>query len=260
MPKLVHDGVTVANAPPIPALTRISEPGWVVSAPPIVLPPKTWSWPWLTNGALRVEPTRLTDFPAALVTVPGPLRVELESESATVPVPRLGVRLRVVEVSESAAGAIGAVTAAVAPLRARVPAPVMEPAEWPKLPLPLIVSACPAPIVMAPVLVKLGVVPLCTMLRLPPESASVPELRWSAPARVTLVAIPIVIVPRLSRRALSARLPPAPAATVSVAPASLTIATPFSVPVQAQPVEVSSIAPRLVKAWAKVVGPPELTP
>ena len=85
----------------------------------------------------------------------------------------------------------------VALLIAKVPAPESVPPLWLKVP-PLMARAWPLAMVMAPVLVKLGLVPDWLTVRSPPLTLMVPSLVCWAEAALRTSGPLVVSVPWLS--------------------------------------------------------------
>src|SRR6478735_89148 len=97
--------------------------------------------PWLMISALIVPWLMARVFPVGLVSFPGPLMVELYEVNPVVAVLKSVPKFAVIVLNESR------------------PEPAIAPLLWFRVPL-LMVQVRPEPMLMVPVLVKLGVVPL----------------------------------------------------------------------------------------------------
>src|SRR5262249_55472409 len=137
-PRLVNPWLTNKTAllkKPSPCTVRV-ESAVVVKLPLIVSPARMTMAPWLTKAALTVLLVKVRVRPAALVSVPGRLTVELFTVRVVVALLKSGVNVAVVLD------------------KASVPVPVTLPAS--KLNEPPLIVSVRAPRSMAPVVWKLG--------------------------------------------------------------------------------------------------------
>ena len=173
-----------------PSTRSVPVPAFVTAAVNVPVPPNT-SVPWLSSGMFRVPPVTVIVWPLAFVSVPVPLIVDVVNDKAVVAVVRpagsvsvepdvvsapsvkgvVNVAVDVVTLSPPSVKA--GVMVAVVPVRASVPAPPSVPLDTATVP-PLMVKTRPAPIVIVPVVVKLGLVPDCVIVRSPVVSVMVP--------------------------------------------------------------------------------------
>ncbi len=213
--------------------SRRTEPAAVVKVPLMLTVALVTNVPWFTNGIVApiVRFRTLSVCPATLVSVPGPFSVTLSKPRAVVPLSRFVVKLP------------------VRFERASVPAPPSVPALWFSVP-PLTEKVRPAPIVIVPVFVKLGVVPLWLRARFAPLTSIVPLLRCAALEPLMVSGCWTETVPWLSSVACSVRGPPAPGRETIVAPAELVSVAPTgmdTVAAKAEPTLVSSRVPLFTK-------------
>ncbi len=192
---------------------RRMEPAGAEKAPLMLTVALVTNVPWFTNGIVApiVRFRTLSVCPATLVSVPGPFSVTLSKPRAVVPLSRFVVKLP------------------VRFERASVPAPPSVPALWFSVP-PLTEKVRPAPIVIVPVFVKLGVVPLWLRARFAPLTSIVPLLTCAALAGSMVSGCSTVRVPWLSSWARRVRFPPVATTDVMVPPAALVSVMPVGIP------------------------------
>src|SRR5215831_8462435 len=156
-------------------------PGSVVRAPLKAELPRTVIVPALSTASLKVVERAKKDWPAALVKLPGPLIVALLKSQAVAAVLRSGVVVTVplLTVRLASVWAKARVTLAALVTSSVLPAPPRVPALWLNDPTETF-TVRPEAMAMSPVFVKLGVVPDCEMVKLPPETLMSPELVWCA--------------------------------------------------------------------------------
>ena len=145
---------------------------------------------------LSVLATSVSVWPAALVNGPAPLTVDptIVNVVAVVVSALANVAVEFVVASAATAG-VAPLKAAVVPLNVSVPAPLSV-ALTALVNVPLVTASVrAAPIVIVPVLVKLGAVPVCARVRFPPTRSIVPPFVCAALARASVSGTLSVSVP-----------------------------------------------------------------